>query len=169
MRQEMDMRRIVTMAVVVAALVALALLVRRTSPRVASARAATTTDITFKEGVCNAPGSHCHNSFVKGDPTAFGARIIFSLPLTQGSTKIGREKGECVFLNRRSGQYFCDYNIRLLGGQVSVQGALPYNLNASASIPVTGGTGVYEGAYGHLTLLKDPNPPMRYQLHITTP
>lgn len=107
------MKRIVTTARVVAALAALALLAGRTSPRLATARAATTTDITFKEGVCNDAGGHCRNRFVNGDPTGFGARIIFSLPLRQGSNKIGREKGECVFLNTASGQYFCDYNIRL--------------------------------------------------------
>lgn len=47
--------------------------------------------------------------------------------------------------------------------------ALPYDLNRSAAIPITGGAGVYEGAYGHLTLLKNSTPPVRYQLHIITP
>jgi hypothetical protein len=161
-------RTIISGSLVLGAVLA-ALLVGRVAPQVGAAQAATsTTDITFKEGTCGQKGAHC-KSIYRRNPTGFGARLIFSLPLSSAGDQAIREKGECTFLNKRSGQYFCTYNIRLAGGVVSVQGALPYTLNRSASIPVTGGTGVYEGAYGQLTLLKNPNPPVRYQLHIITP
>lgn len=162
------MKRFLVLVVVAVALAGIALVAGRVSSRVSDAHAATTSDITFTEGVCGQAGGHCKNHFVNGDPTGFGARIIFSLPISSSGSRIGREKGECVFLNKRSSQYFCAYNIRLAGGQASVQGALPYVQNATASIPVTGGTGSYEGAYGHLTLLKGTGP-VRYQLHIITP
>ena len=163
------MKRFLVMIIVAAGLAAIAIVASRASSPVSDAHAATTSDITFTEGVCGQSGGHCRNHFVNGDPTGFGARIIFSLPISSSGSNIGREKGECVFLNKRSSQYFCTYNIRLAGGQVSVQGALPYVQNATASIPVTGGTGSYEGAYGHLTLLKIASGPVRYQLHIVTP
>ena len=158
-------RAIIVLGLALGAVV-VALLVGRFAPQVGAAQAATTTDITYVEGVCGQVGGHCKNIYQR-DPTGFGARIIFSLPLSSAGNQALREKGECVFLNKRSGQYFCTYNIHLAGGYVSVQGTLPYNPGIRATIPITGGTGAYEGAYGHLTLLKKLRP--TYQLHIVTP
>jgi hypothetical protein len=115
-------------------------------------------------GACGVAGG---SSSDRRDPTGFGARLIFSLLLSSAGNQATREKGECTFMNKRSGQYFCTYNIRLAGGIVSVQGVLPYNPGTQGTIPVTGGTGAFEGAYGHLTLLKSAQP--TYQLHIVTP
>jgi hypothetical protein len=162
------MKRILTMSIAAILAVAAALLIGRAVPRVGAAQAATTTNVTFTEGTCNQVTAHCKNVY-SHDPTAFGARIIFSIPISSGGNRIGREKGECVFLNRRSQKYFCTYNIGLAAGRVSVQGPLPYDLGRSATIPITGGTGAYEGAYGYLKRRKSNNPPVRYQLHIITP
>jgi hypothetical protein len=164
----LEMKRILITSMAAIVAVAAALLVGRAVPRVGAAQAATTSDVTFTEGTCNQATAHCKNIY-SHDPTAFGARIIFSIPLSSGGNRIGREKGECVFLNRRSHKYFCTYNIGLAAGSVSVQGTLPYDLGSGATIPITGGTGGYEGAYGYLKLIKSSAPPVRYRLHIITP
>jgi hypothetical protein len=163
------MRRILIAMVVISVVSVTALLVGRSAPGMGAAQAATTTDITYDEGLCNDAGAHCKALPVQGDALAFGARLIFSIPLSATGHQIGREVGECVNLTKASRKNYCTFNIRLAGGQVSVQGVLPYVGGVGGTIPVTGGTGAYEGAYGHLQLLKTPSVPARYQLHVVTP
>jgi len=129
----------------------------------ASPQAPVITDISFDEGVCGDEGARCTWD---GPSTAFGSRLVFTIPLKDAGTetKIGYEQGECVNLHKNSHRYFCTYNIRLDGGAVSVQGSLPYTGPLVGRVPVTGGTGIYEGASGYLKILKGFF--ARYHLHI---
>ena len=130
---------------------------------IATPRAPVVTDISFDEGVCSDEGARCKRD---GPSTAFGSRVIFTIPLKDAGTetKIGYEQGECVNLHKKSQRYYCTYNIRLDGGMVSVQGTLPYTDPLVGKIPVTGGTGIYAGASGYLKILKGFF--ARYHLHI---
>jgi len=124
----------------------------------------TVTDLTFTEGFCSDAGAHC--KMIGKDPTAYGARLVFKIPLTVDATKIGYEEGECVYLTKKSQSDFCMYDLHLADGTIAVQGTLPYAEKKSGVIPVTGGTGAYLGAYGTLTF---PGGSFDYQLHVVTP
>lgn len=127
----------------------------------------TTTDITFKEGFCFNVGSHCKTV---GGQNAFGGRLIFTIPLSAAGAPIGYEQGECVNLQPKILKNYCTYDLHFQAGSVSVQGTLPLTTEKSISIPITGGTRSYEGAYGRLTLLKGGTGlNVLYQLHIVTP
>jgi len=125
----------------------------------------TTTDITFTEGYCGDPGSFCKST---GKPAAFGTRLIFKIPLTSNGTKIGFEEGECVNLTKKSRSNFCTYNLHVVDGTVALQGTLSYDAEQGpGTIPVTGGTGAYLGAYGTLTFLDAGS--TDYRLQVVTP
>jgi hypothetical protein len=162
------MRRAIFTFGAAAAVAVVALAVGRVAPGVTAASAGTS-DIAFTEGICSDAGAHCKTINVPGNGIGFGTRILFSLPLTSSGTKVGRDKGECVYLNLKSRQVYCNFVVRLSGGTVSVQGALPAIFDKAGTIPVTGGTGAYEGAYGHLTELATPSPRIHYELHVVTP
>jgi hypothetical protein len=131
---------------------------------IATPQAPVITDISFDEGVCSDDGAHCKT--VDGRSTTFGSRMIFTIPLKDAGTetKIGYEQGECVFLHKKSNKYYCTYVVHLDGGGVSVQGTLPYSDPLVGKVPVTGGTGIYEGASGYLKMLKGFF--ARYRLHV---
>lgn len=133
---------------------------------VAATRAATTTDITFREGLCGDAGAHCKPIKVGKDPLSYGNRLIFTIPLYHGTTVIGKEEGECVNLQRTSGSNYCTYNVTLQGGTVSVQGTLRYTADPG-TIPITGGIDAFAGAYGYIHEHKGF--PATYTLHIVTP
>ena len=135
---------------------------------VAAPKTLTITNITFTEGVCGSKGAHCKEFPVGPNPQGFGGRLIFVIPLKSKGKLFGYERGECVNLTKASQLNYCTYNINLPGGAVSVQGSLPYSTKISRTIPVTGGTGTYLGAYGSLTLVKGTFP-VQYGLHIVTP
>jgi hypothetical protein len=165
------MKRVLTILAAATILAACALMLERTSPTITPARAATTTDITLTEAVCGDPSAHCKNVTVRDRPFSFGNRILFSLPLSSAGRVVGRDQGECFYMNPASEQVFCTFNLRLSGGVVSVQGTLPSVFGKTGAIPVTGGTGVFEGAYGHLTQLASHGSAgqLQYQLHVITP
>ena len=129
-------------------------------------KAPSTTDITFKEGFCSSAGGHCKTIRVGKDPRGFGSRLIFTIPFYSAGTRIGYEQGDCVYLQKRSELYFCSYNLSFGTGSVSVQGSLSASGHVG-TIPITGGTGGFEGAYGYLHELKGY--PAFYRLHILTP
>lgn len=136
---------------------------------VVTAAASTTTDITYTEGFCSDAGASCKVVGDQAHPTAFGNRLVFTIPLSSSGTTIGYEQGDCVYLQKASTSDFCAYNLRLPNGSVSVQGTLPYISDKSEKarrIPVTGGTGSYLGAYGTLQLIAGT---FDYQLHVATP
>ena len=132
----------------------------------AAVAASTTTDITFTEGFCSDAGASCKVVGDRSDPIAFGNRLIFTIPISSGGTRVGYEQGDCVYLQKVSKSDYCMYNLRLPDGLVSVQGTLPYTSNKAGTIPITGGTRKYLGAYGTLQLIAGT---FDYQLHIVTP
>jgi hypothetical protein len=71
-----------------------------------------------------------------------------------------------VYLQKASKSDYFVYNLRLPDGWVSVEGTLPYTSDRTGTIPVTGGTRKYLGAYGTLRLIAGT---FNYQLHIVTP
>jgi hypothetical protein len=141
-------------------------LVVTAGPGVAGPAAATTTDITFKEGFCSDAGASCRSIDAGGGTAGFGSGLVFTIPLSFGGKRIGIEQGECVNLKRQTRLNFCHYNLRFEQGWISVQGTLPLTTETSRTIPITGGTEAYEGATGWLKLIKGT---FRYTAHIVTP
>jgi hypothetical protein len=142
-------------------------LVLAAGPGVAGPTPATTTDITFKEGFCSSPGASCKSIDAGGGTAGFGSSLVFTIPLSSGGKTIGIEQGVCVNLQKKSQLNVCYYNLHLQGGWISVQGTLPLTTQRSRSIPITGGTGGYEGATGYLQLIKGSS--VGYTAHIVTP
>jgi len=129
---------------------------------------ATTTDITFKEGVCSSKGAACKIVKAGKSQFGFGSRLDFIIPISSGGSKIGHETGECVNLPARTGSSYCHYQIVFSAkGSITVQGVLPATSKHAGRIPITGGTRMFEGAYGTLTLRKGF--PAIYDAHILTP
>lgn len=129
---------------------------------------ATTTDITYKEGLCSTKGAACKTIKAGKTQFGFGSRLDFIIPISSGGSKIGHETGECVYLPPKTGTSYCNYQIVFIGkGSISVQGVLPATSGKAGTIPITGGTRTFEGAYGTLTLRKGF--PSIYDAHILTP
>jgi hypothetical protein len=143
------------------------LLAMTAGPGVAGPAAAATTDITFKEGFCSSPGASCKSIDAGGGSSGYGSSLVFTIPLSSSGKKIGIEQGQCVNLQKKSQLNFCYYNLHFQGGWISVQGTLPLNSDTSRSIPITGGTGTYQGATGYLKIIKGSS--FRYTAHIVTP
>lgn len=129
---------------------------------------ATTTDITFKEGLCSSKGAACKTIKAGKRPFSFGSRLDFIIPISSGGSKIGHETGECVSLPPKTASSYCHYQIVFSGkGSITVQGVLPATSADAGTIPITGGSRTFEGAYGTLTLRKGF--PSIYDAHILTP
>jgi allene oxide cyclase-like protein len=153
-------------AVGAAAMWVLAMSVGNASP--GPATRATTTDITYKEGVCSSKGAACKTIKAGKTQFGFGSRLDFIIPISSGGSRIGHESGECVYLPPKTGTSYCNYQIVFSGkGSISVQGVLPATSGKAGTIPITGGTRTFEGAYGTLTLRKGF--PAIYDAHILTP
>jgi hypothetical protein len=161
------MKRTIAMLAAVVVTVGVIQLVLAAGPGVAGTAAATTTDITFKEGYCSSPGASCKSIDAGGGAAGYGSSLVFTIPLSASGKKIGIEQGVCTNLQKKSQLNFCHYNLHFKGGWISVQGTLPLNSDTSRSIPITGGTGDYEGATGWLKIIKGSS--FRYTVHIVTP
>ena len=96
-------------------------LVFTAGPGVAVPSAATTTDITFREGFCSDAGASCKSIDAGGGTAGFGSSLVFTIPLSSSGKKIGTEQGECVNLQRKSQLNFCHYNLHFRGAE-SVRG-----------------------------------------------
>lgn len=129
------------------ALVAVGLVV---ASQASTAGAETTVKLRLKESLCGADQSHCRwlNHNPKRD---FGDTLIFSVPLKSrdDGQPAGRDEGECITMNKRSSSYYCSFVAHLKGNDIAVQGRLALEFDATSVLPITGGTGVYEGASGY--------------------
>jgi len=141
-------------------------LVIAAGPGVASPKVTTTTDITFREGFCSSPGASCKSIDAGGGSAGFGSSLVFTIPLYSGGKQFGIEQGECVNLKKQSELNFCTYNLHFQAGWISVQGTLPLTTKVARAIPITGGTGSYDGATGWLKIIKGSF--VRYTAHIVT-
>ena len=103
------------------------------------------------------------------DPTGatptLGDRFVFSGDLfdRKGGTELGITAVDCVFVrfdpidSPTEATLQCVATISLEGGQITVQGVFTTptaegELPPPFDLPVTGGTGEYEGAEGHITV-----------------
>jgi hypothetical protein len=77
-----------------------------------------------------------------------GSRFGFGDKITGDDT--GVDRGVCTFIDRKA---LCNIQARLSKGNLSLQGLLPMGRPKNLPIPVTGGTGDYDGARGtaHVT------------------
>lgn len=82
------------------------------------------------------------------NPTA-GDLMIFSAALSdQRGTPLGRSEGYCVVADVSHRGEECSYSFALRDGQITGSGRTVYSRRFS--VPVTGGTGAYEGARGSI-------------------
>jgi allene oxide cyclase len=88
-----------------------------------------------------------------GGKDAKGNILTFNNPVynTANKAQIGHDEGSCTRLQVQLGIWQCMWTTFLKGGQLTVQG--PYYDTRNSVLSVTGGTGAYEGAMGHMTLL----------------
>jgi hypothetical protein len=123
---------------------------------------ATAIDLRLTERLCGDAGSHCR---MTGKPR-FGETLVFSLVLDirPDGGRFGRDMGECTLLNKADQAYYCDFVVLLPEGDVAVQGRLAYSFEETSFLPVTGGTGAYEGASGSWAQTGQD-----VDLHIVTP
>jgi hypothetical protein len=131
---------------------------------VVGSASAVTTDLLLKEEACGqTKASHCQ---IIGSPAGahFGDGFVFSLRLLSrpGGDPVGRDEGECITLQRTAHAFYCDYVVHLEGGDVAVQGSIEFS--SPSKVPVTGGTGAYEGASGFWR-----QSGQEVRLHIVTP
>jgi len=114
------------------------------------ASADTTLNLRLKESFCGADRSYCKR--LNHNPSgSFGDSLVFSLPLEYRSDgrRAGRDEGECVTLAKDSGRAYCTFVAHLRNGTVAVQGTVALSNTDESVLPITGGTGAYEGASGY--------------------
>jgi allene oxide cyclase len=85
---------------------------------------------------------------VKGNILTFN-NPVYNFPANK--VKVGHDEGFCTRLQVKLGIWECLWTTFLKGGQITVQG--PYYDTRNSVLSITGGTGVYEGARGEMTLL----------------
>jgi len=114
------------------------------------ATADTTLNLRLKESFCRADRSYC-KSLDHNPLGTFGDSLVFSLPLEYRSDgrRAGRDEGECVTLAKDSGRAYCTFVAHLKNGTVAVQGSVALSNTDESILPITGGTGIYEGARGY--------------------
>lgn len=78
-----------------------------------------------------------HHRPHQGDRFGFGDKIT--------GDDTGVDRGVCTFIDRKA---LCNVQARLSNGNLSLQGLLPMGRAKHLPIPVTGGTGNYDGARG---------------------
>jgi allene oxide cyclase-like protein len=91
---------------------------------------------------------------------SLGDEFIFSSVLLRraGGEQVGTDGGVCTFVrleqNNTVGTAHCVATASLAGGQITLQGLATFSLSATTNPPsdvaITGGTGAYEGASGHV-------------------
>jgi hypothetical protein len=81
-----------------------------------------------------------------------GDRIVFANPVFDEANKIqlGRDHGEFVLTDPEAMLYAGSFSLVLDGGTFTVQGRA--SNSAATTLAVTGGTGIFRGARGEVTL-----------------
>jgi hypothetical protein len=91
---------------------------------------------------------------------SLGDQFLFADDLSRekGGSVIGDDGGSCTIVrvtSADSATVQCVVTLRLSGGQISTQGLVDESGTGTPppfDIPITGGTGAYEGASGHVTV-----------------
>jgi hypothetical protein len=85
---------------------------------------------------------------------SLGDEYIFHDVLKQNGERVGHDGGVCTFTSVTSteAEAQCVATLFLEGGQIAVQGLIPFPEGGPSrfTVAVTGGTGQYEGATGEL-------------------
>ena len=81
-----------------------------------------------------------------------GDILTFTNPVFNqaNATQVGHDEGFCTRLNVKNGVWECLWTTFLKGGQITVQG--PYYDHKNSTLSITGGTGVYAGDTGEMSL-----------------
>jgi Allene oxide cyclase barrel like domain len=79
-----------------------------------------------------------------------------SLVWTQDGSLAGHADGQCTLIEASTGQFLCSIVAALPGGTVTNEGVLTLVPGGSSTTAITGGTGDYESAGGHVTLTYHP-------------
>lgn len=89
---------------------------------------------------------------------SLGDAFVFTSKLTRQGEKVGHTGVVCTITSRRRGEAQCVGTAWFRGDQITVQGLLAGEPQ-TFELPITGGTGAYEGAQGTLvvTELRGPN------------
>ena len=103
-----------------------------------------------------------------GDPGfSLGDDVVFSGNVRQDSARVGRVSVICTFVlvraDREEAQ--CPTTTTFPGGQITTQGVI-VNRSVNFTLPITGGSGEFEGAEGELTS-QDASTDTRIKLVLT--
>jgi hypothetical protein len=82
--------------------------------------------------------------------TSLGDQIVFTGRLLQGDTEVGHQGGVCTVTSVERNEAQCVATYSLRGGQVTGQALVRLGDPAPYAVPVTGGSGKYQGAEGEV-------------------
>jgi hypothetical protein len=83
-----------------------------------------------------------------------GDGVSFVDELTQNGVKIGTGDGTCTFGDATPVTLACDVTMRFAKGTLRFAGTLPLEDEAPFTVPISGGTGVYDGARGEIRVVQ---------------
>lgn len=137
------MRKLVTVAGLVATIVLVASLVsgasqkRVTSPMKVHVIEHATTDVVINTGK-------------KGDTS--GDLLTWHNKIFDAANKkqVGRDQGDCIRINPAAGTWECRWITWVPGGAITVEG--PFYDSKDNVLPITGGKGLFKNARGTMTL-----------------
>jgi hypothetical protein len=139
--------RLSVLVAVATAALALAALVAAAPTDAKTAHASGTTVHVIEHAITDTevPGAH-------GGKDVKGNILTFNNPVfdTADKKQLGHDEGFCVRLQVKLGIWECLWTTFLKGGQITVQG--PFYDTRNSELSITGGTGAYEGARGHMDL-----------------
>jgi hypothetical protein len=108
-----------------------------------------------------------------GDPgPSLGDEFIFHDVLWKHGDKVGHDGGVCTATSANEGEqgeFECEVTFWFEGGQIASQGLIqpPTDLPARFRLPVTGGSGRYEGAEGELHVLQRTETKAELTIHLS--
>ena len=93
----------------------------------------------------------------KGEVLATGDAVLVRLKMTSpAGAALGTAYSECVNVGApakgEQAMLQCNQTYRFRDGQITTTGVVKFSQLEGLSIPITGGSGAYRGASGHLTL-----------------
>jgi hypothetical protein len=81
---------------------------------------------------------------------SLGDQVVFSEKLLVGARHVGHEGAVCTAVSLERNEYLCIATFSFGDGQISAQGLVLFGNPAPYAVPITGGSGKYQGAAGEL-------------------
>jgi type II secretory pathway pseudopilin PulG len=81
---------------------------------------------------------------------SLGDQIVFTTRLLKGDTEVGHQGGVCTVTSVARNEAQCVATYSLRGGQVTGQALVNLGNPAPYTVPITGGSGKYQGAEGEV-------------------